>query len=123
MKDQRIPALRRALDALLESLEATLRVKSWTGADQVPEPLRNAAGRLVERLGTADKAAAFTPNSSPLDAERVHAMGAAVKRLDAAYVAFHQAMERAPESAAAAMSALREEIDVVKGENDAWSAP
>jgi hypothetical protein len=123
MKDQRIPALRRSLDALLESLEATLRMKSWAGSDEIPEPLRNAAERLVERLGTADRLSAFTPRSSALDAERVHAMSAAVRRLDAAYVTFRQAIERAPASAESALASLREEIDMVKEGNDAWSAP
>ena len=123
MKDQRIPALRRALDALLESLEATLRVRGWVGSDEIPEPLRNKAGRLVERLGAADRLSAFTPRSSALDAERVQAMSAAIRRLDAAYIAFRQAVERAPASVESALASLREEIDVVKEGNDAWSAP
>jgi hypothetical protein len=122
MKDQRIPALRRALDALLESLEATLRVKSWAGSDEIPEPLRKAAERLVERLGAADRLSAFTPRSTAQDAERVQAMSAAIRRLDAAYVSFRQKVERAPTSTEAAVASLREEIDGVKEGNDAWSA-
>jgi hypothetical protein len=122
MKDQRIPVLRRALDSLLESFEATLRVKTWAGPEEIPEPLRKAAARLVERLRTADKLSAFTPRSSALDAEGVQAMGAAVRRLDEAYVAFHRAIERAPTSAESALASLREEIDVVKEGNGAWSA-
>src|SRR6185312_4052198 len=118
MKDQRIPALRRALDALLESLEATMRVKGWAGSDEIPDPLRNTAARLVERLGTADRLSAFTPRSSALDAERVQAMTAAIKRLDAAYVAFRQAVERTPASLESALASLREEIDGVKEGND-----
>jgi hypothetical protein len=123
MKDQRIPALRRALDALLESLEATLRVRSWGGSDEIPEPLRKTAGRLVERLGTADRLSGFTPRSTALDAERVQAMSAAIRRLDAAYVAFRHAVERAPTSAESALASLREEVDGVKEGNEAWSAP
>jgi hypothetical protein len=122
MKDQRIPALRRALDALLESIEATLRVKSWAGSDEIPEPLRNTAERLIERLGTADRLSSFTPRSGALEAERVQAMSAAIRRIDAAYVAFREALERAPASAESALASLREEIDIVKEGNDAWSA-
>jgi hypothetical protein len=122
MKDQRIPALRRALDALLESLEATLRVQSWTGVDEIPDPLRNMAKRLVERLGTAERLSAFTPRSSALDAERVQAMSVAIRRLDAAYVAFRQAVERAPANAESALAVLREEVNLVKETNEAWSA-
>jgi superfamily I DNA/RNA helicase len=123
MKDQRIPALRRALDAVLVSLEATLRVRSWSGTDEIPEPLRGAAERLIERLRTADRLSKFTPATSALDAARAQAMSAAVRRLDAAYVAFHQASQSAPASAERAITALRDEIDLVKEGHDAWSAP
>lgn len=123
MKDQRIPGLRRALDALLLSLEATLRVRGWAGPDEIPEPLRSAAGRLIERLQTADRLSGFTPSTSGLDTARVRAMSSAVRRLDAAYVAFRRSVEHTPASVETAMTSLRDEIDVVKGGHDAWSAP
>ena len=123
MKDQRIPGLRRALDALLISLEATLRVRSWSGPDEIPEAVRSAAGRLIERLQTADRLSGFRPSASGLDTARVHAMSAAVRRLDAAYVAFRRSAEQAPASVESAIASLRDEIDLVKGGHDAWSAP
>jgi hypothetical protein len=121
MKDQRIPALRRALDAVLVSLEATVRVRSWTGPEEIPEPLRSAAARLIERLRTAEKLSTFAPGTSGLDAARAQAMSAAVRRLDAAYVAFHKSTQSAPASAEVAIASLRDEIDVVKEGHDAWS--
>src|ERR1700722_9632720 len=85
MKDQRVPFIRRALDGVLESLEATLRVKRWTGAEEIPAPLQKAATRLVERLGTADRLAATAFRGTPQDVGRVEAMVTAIRRLDAAY--------------------------------------
>jgi hypothetical protein len=123
MKDQRIPSLRRALDAVIASLEATLRVRSWAGPEEIPQPLRGSAERLVERLRTADRLSAFTPNPTGPDGARVQAMSAAIQRLDAAYVTFRRSAERAPASVESAIASLRDEIDVVKEGNDAWSAP
>ncbi len=121
MKDQRIPLLRRSLEALVDSLEATVRMKGWTGPEEVPEPVRASAVRLIERLRSADRLAAISVRDAE-DARRVAAMTAAIKRLDAAYLTFRQATERAPTSVDAAVTALREEIDLVKEGNSAWSA-
>jgi hypothetical protein len=121
MKDQRIPVLRRALDALLDSLDATLRLRAWSGPEEIPEPLRASADRLVERLRSADRLASLSVRDEQ-DAKRVEAMTGAIKRLDVAYVTFRQTVERAPTTVNAAISALREEIDLVKEGNDAWSA-
>jgi hypothetical protein len=122
MKDQRVPFIRRALDGVLESLEATLRVRRWTGVEEIPEPLKKAAMRLVERLGTADRLAATAFRGTPQDVGRVEAMVAAIKRLDAAYVTFRQALERKPEELELAAIALTEEIDHVKSGIEQWAA-
>jgi hypothetical protein len=122
MKDQRVPFIRRALDGVLESLEATLRVKRWTGVEEIPEPLKKAAMRLVERLGTADRLAATAFRGTPQDVGRVEAMVSAIRRLDAAYVAFRQALDRKPEELEAAAVALTEEIDHVKSGIEHWAA-
>jgi hypothetical protein len=120
MKDQRIPFIRKTLDSVLESLEATLRVKRWSGSD-VPEPLRLAADRLVERLGTADRLGASEFRGSPSDMSRVTAMLAAMKRLDTAYVAYRSRIEKSPTEKDAAAEALDEEIIQVKSGMDAWA--
>ena len=121
MKDQRIPILRRALDALLESLEATLRMKEWNGPEEIPEPIRASAERLVERLRSADRLGAISVRGAE-DAKRVEAMTSAIKRLDDAYVSFREAIDRAPSSVVLALATLRAEIDLVKERNDTWSA-
>ena len=122
MKDQRVPFIRRALDGVLESLEATLRVKRWTGAEEIPEPLKKAALRLVERLGTADRLAATAFRGTPQDVGRVEAMVSAIRKLDAAYVTFRQALDRKPEELEAAAITLTEEIDHVKAGIEHWAA-
>ena len=96
MKDQRIPFIRKTLDSLLESLEATLRVRRWSGAESVPEPLKLSADRLIDRLGAADRLAASAFRGTPADMTRVEAMLAAMKRLDAAYVAYRARVEKTP---------------------------
>jgi hypothetical protein len=121
MKDQRIPFIRKTLDSVLESLEATLRVKRWTGND-LPEPLKVAADRLLERLGTADRLGASAFRGSPSDMSRVTAMLAAMKRLDAAYVAYRARVEKNPADKDAAAEALDEEIIQVKSGMEAWAA-
>jgi len=121
MKDQRIPLLRRALDAVLDSLDATLRMREWSGPEEVPEPLRASAARLIERLGSAVRLSAISVRGD-IDARRVEAMTTAVKRLDSAYVAFREAIDRAPTSMEAALAKLRQEVDLVKEDNEGWAA-
>ena len=122
MKDQRVPFIRRALNGVLESLEATLRVRRWTGPDEIPEPLKKTATLLVERLGTADRLAATAFRGTPQDVGRVEAMVRAIRRLNAAYVTFRQALDRKPEELEAAAAALTEEIDHVKSGGEQWAA-
>jgi hypothetical protein len=122
MKDQRIPFIRRALDGVIESLEAALRVRRWTGSDEIPEPLKRAADRLVERLGTADRLAETAFRGAPQDVGRVKAMVGAIRQLDVAYVAFRQSVERQPGELEDAARALTDEIERVKGSSDNWSA-
>ena len=122
MKDQRIPMLRRALDALLESLDATVRVRGSSGAEEIPQLVRDSAARLIERLGMAERLASMPLRGTPLDSKRAEVMSGAVRRLDAAYVAFRQVIERTPSNAEAAMNVLQGEIALVRQGNDEWSA-
>ena len=46
MKDKRIVVFRKALEELVESLEATLRLANWDEADIAPDPLKDSASRL-----------------------------------------------------------------------------
>jgi hypothetical protein len=121
MKDQRIPFIRKTLDSVLESLEASLRVNRWTDAEAIPEPLKRAADRLLEHLGAADRLTATQFRGNPTDTTRVEAMFAALKHLDRAYVAFRKSRDGSAADIEAAAITLTEEIDQVKRDNTKWT--
>jgi hypothetical protein len=110
MKDSRIIIFRKALDGLIDSLEATVRVERWAGPDSVPEPLRETAGQLLTRLGAANRLAAGRFSGSIADATRVRAIADAVRRLDAAYVAYCQGRPQDREVAAQTLGAELSDI-------------
>jgi hypothetical protein len=118
MKDQRIKVFRGALDGLIESLDAVVRVSRWDGPDAPPDPLRIAAAKLPERLGTAGRLSSGTFLGSAADANKVSVMFAAMKRLDAAYVRYRKRVEATPEQSRDAAATLELEI----GEAAATSA-
>jgi hypothetical protein len=120
MKDQRLKVFRASLDALIESLDALVRVTRWPDAEPPPEPLRVAVAKLNERLGSADRLASGAFSGSPQDTERVKGMCATMKRLDAAYVAYRKRLESKPQQAVDAAAAL--ETDIAEATTAAASA-
>ncbi len=113
MKDERVNFIKKALDGLIESLDATVRVHRWPDAEPVPEPLKEAASQLIDRLGVADRLSSSKFTGSPADVARVKAMCALMVRLDAAYVLYREKRELPAQSEAAA-EALIGEIDAVR---------
>ncbi len=103
MKDQRIQVFRTATFALIESLDAVVRLSRWSGDDAVPDPLRDAAAKVVDRLSAANRLAGGKFNGNVADAARVTKMCAAMKKLDAADVAYRKGASSAPEAATAAL--------------------
>lgn len=120
MKDERVAFFRKALEGLLESLDATVRVTRWSGAEVIPDPLQESAGRLVNRLGTADRLATSQFKGSIADVARVNAMTEAMRRLDTAYVAFRHRLEVKPGDSDVAALALHAELDEVKADARSW---
>jgi len=110
MKDQRLKVFRGALEGLIESLDALVRVSRWTEAEPPPEPLRAAAAKLLDRLGTAGRLSSGTFMGTPADTAKVNAMFATMKKLDAAYVGYRSRASSAPEQAAEAAATLEAEI-------------
>ena len=113
MKDQRLKVFRGALDGLIESLDAFVRISRWDGADGAeapPEPLRTAAAKLLDRLGTAGRLSSGTFLGSPADTNKVNTMFAAMKRLDAAYVGYRKRVETTPAESREAVATLEAEI-------------
>jgi len=110
MKDQRLKVFRGALDGLVESLDALVRVTRWTDPDAPPEPLRSAVSKLAERLGVADRLSSGTVVGSPADVNKVAAMCAAMKRLDTAYVAYRKRLDSKAGPVTDAAAALETDI-------------
>jgi porphobilinogen deaminase len=120
MKDQRIKVFRGAVDDLLESLEAHLRVSRWSDPGGVPEPLSVAATKLLTRLGVAHRLASGVFVGTPTDSNKVGAMCVAMKRLDVAYVTYRTQVERAPHDSTTASVTLEAEIAEVRNGSHLW---
>lgn len=121
MNDLRVAAFRKALTALLESLDATVRVARWPGPEAVPAPLQNSATKLLDHLGSANRFAADRYVGSPPVVECMNAMSAATKVLDAAYVEYRRHLAGSTEELARAAMALDHEIDAVKATSARWN--
>ncbi len=117
MKDARVTIFQKTLAGLIESLDATVRVQRWTGAESVPVPLKESASLLVERIGTAGRLVSGNFRGSPVDVARVNAMLDAMRRLDAAYVAYRQGMDRPAAERERAEMALGAVIDEVRADS------
>ena len=98
MKDLRLKVFREALEGLIESLDAIVRVSRWADPEPPPEPLRIAASKLLDRLGTAGRLCSGTFVGTPTDTAKVNAMIAAMKKLDVAYVTYRKQTESAQPS-------------------------
>ena len=94
MKDPRVSYARSVLSELVESLDATIRIGRWSG-EEVPVPLRTSAGLLVDRLGKANRLAASRFVGAPRSAAAFSAVSSAIQRLDLAFVAYRNAMDKA----------------------------
>ena len=103
MHDRRIQVFRTATFALIESLDAIVRLSRGNAEDDVPEPLRVAADKIVERLSAANRLAGGKFNGNPADAARVTKMCATMKQLDAAYVTYRKGASSSPDAAATAL--------------------
>jgi hypothetical protein len=100
-KDPRIVAFRGALESLIESLDATVRIARWqAGGEPIPEPLRDSAAQLQDRLGSANRLAAGRFVGAPAVVATSDAIKEAVRGLDAAFVAYRQRAESGQEDEA-----------------------
>lgn len=90
MKDQRLDVFRVAIDGLIESLDATIRLSRCADADPRPPELVAAAAKLVDRLGAADRLAATKYQGTLNDIGKVDAMCAILKQLDGIYLSYRK---------------------------------
>ena len=89
--DPRIVAFRSALESLIESLDATVRIARWeTGVEPIPDPLRHSAEQLQDRLGSANRLASSKFVGAPAVVATSNAIKEAVRDLDTAFVAYRK---------------------------------
>jgi hypothetical protein len=92
--DPRIVTFRGALESLIEALDATVRIARWeAGGEPIPEPLRQSAAQLQDRLGSANRLAAGKFVGAPAVVATSNAIKEAVRDLDAAFVAYRKRAE------------------------------
>lgn len=114
-KDPRIITFRVALESLLESLDATVRIARWDQAGEaIPEPLQKSASQLVQRLGAATRLASGKFVGAPAVVATSDAIRSAVLELDAAYVAYHKHADGSSAEKGEAVMALDAELGRVK---------
>ena len=88
MNDRRVTAIRNALEALVESINATTRIARWDISDPVPDSLRLAASQLEGNLKLANELARGNVSGTPAIVHRLSVTSSAVLRLTAAYREF-----------------------------------
>ena len=120
MRDQRLKVFRDAVDQLLESLDAHIRLARWDAKEPKPEPLVSTASKLIDRLGAAVRLSAARYQGPAADVAKVDAMRAAMKRLDSAYAAFRRATRDGGE-VVGAVGTLESEVGAVAGTSRAWA--
>jgi hypothetical protein len=119
MRDRRLDVFHKTTTGLIESLDAVVRLARWGEVEAPPEPLVAASEKLVDRLGAADRLSSGKFNGNIADANRVKVMCAAMKRLDAAYLAYREELVTAPADAA---TTLELEIGATKSDLESISA-
>jgi hypothetical protein len=115
MKDARVAAYRSALESLMTSMDAAVRIARWTEApDAIPAPLQKAASALDDRLAAANKLAESKVVGAPQVTARINAMSECIRRLNEAYKAYRTEITEAPGTDAEAALALDAAIADVK---------
>ncbi|MFO0738242.1 MAG: hypothetical protein U0270_20285 [Labilithrix sp.] len=113
-------AFRKALNSLVESLDATVRVARWSGPEAIPAPLNSSASKLIDHLGSANRFAADRYSGPPPVIACMTAMSTATKVLDGAYVEFRRHLEGQKAEVDLAAMALDHELDGVKATSHQW---
>jgi hypothetical protein len=120
-KDPRIVTFRGALEALIESLDATVRIARWEpGGETIPEPLRQSAAQLQDRLGSANRLAGGRFVGAPAVVATSDAIREAVQQLDAAFVAYRKRAESVPGQPGEAAIELDAEVGRIKLDAPRW---
>jgi hypothetical protein len=121
-KDPRIVTFRGALESLIESLDATVRIARWQpdGGEGIPEPLQSSATRLLDRLGSATRLASGKFVGAPAVVASSDAIRSAINDLDKAFVTYRQHVDSKPAEKEEAAIALDAEVGRVKLDAHLW---
>jgi hypothetical protein len=119
--DPRIVTFRNALESLIESLDATVRIARWEpGKESIPEPLHRSAAQLQERLGSANRLAEGRFVGAPAVVAVSDAIKEAVRDLDAAFVAYRKRAEGAQDQREEAVIELDGAVGRIKLDAHRW---
>jgi hypothetical protein len=120
-QDPRIVTFRGALESLIESLDATVRIGRWEGSGgPIPDPLVRSAAQLQDRLGSATRLAAGRFVGAPAVVAISDAIKEAVQGLDAAFVAYRKRVDGASGGQDEAAIALDAELGRIKLDAHRW---
>lgn len=122
-KDPRVVTFRGALESLLESLDATVRIARWQpGGDggPVPEELQRSAGQLQGRLGSALRLASGKFAGTAAVVGKSDAIKEAVRDLDTAFVAYRKRLDGTANERDQAALELDAALGRVKGDAFRW---
>ena len=112
---------RGALEALLESLDAIVRIARWQEqGEAIPDPLKKSAALLLDRLGSATRLASGRFVGAPAVVASSDAIRSAIQELDVAYVAYRKHSEGTPAERDEAAIALDAEVGRVKMDAPRW---
>jgi hypothetical protein len=113
---------RGALESLLESLDAAVRLARWPkgGGEPVPEALERSAIQLQSHLGSASRLAAGKFAGTPVIVSKSDAIKEAVRDLDAALVAYRRRLEATPKEREEAALELDAVVGRVKRDAHRW---
>lgn len=84
MNDRRVCAIRDALEAFVESVDATSRIARWGADDPVPESLRDAAAQLKARQKAANDLTVDKASGAPAIVHRLATSSRAIRQLSTA---------------------------------------
>ncbi len=88
MNDRRVSEIRKALEAFIESVDATSRLARWGQEDPIPDSLRLAAAEAAAAMRAAVKLTVDKPFGTPAIVHRLSASTGAIRTLAAAYDEF-----------------------------------
>lgn len=84
MNDRRVFAIRNALEALIEAVDATNRIVRWTDVEPIPDSLRQAASQLEACKKSANELVLDKVSGTPAIVHKLSTSSTSIRRLSAA---------------------------------------